>query len=224
MTTIQLRPAPRVDRGWGGPPRPPRCLWPAPTPPPAPRRDARRLRGVLLRDGRALQALALATPGAEELRPERLHAAAFLGHGAARRALNVQTRPPRDIERWARALEFWGGPSALVAASLGLLAVWAPAPELLPPHFAEAWAEFAGETDSRTLTARLRRFWGPELPRSLDWPGGALHGLRVTLQVAAREGASPQRARATIRFAAFLWACEPAPRLGDPRQEAGSLV
>lgn len=162
-----------------------------------------------MRDRSALQALASATPGAENLRPERLHAAAFLGHSAARRALSVVTRPPQDIERWAKALEFWAGPAGVVAATLGLLAVWAPSAVTLPPHFAEAWSEFAGEEDPRRLSQRLNHFWGSEATRATGWPGGTLHGLRVALRVARREGASPSRARATIRFAAFLWAIEP---------------
>jgi len=214
VTTLQLGiRGPACSRGYFPPaPPPPRQLWPAPSPAPEPRPDARRLRAVLLRDRAALQALALATPGAEDLRPERLHVAAFLGHSAARRALGVTTQASPDIERWGRALEFWGGPSAVVAATLGLLAVWAPSTRSLPPHFAEAWSEFAGETDQRRLTEHLTHYWGSEVARSEGWPGGALHGLRVVLRVAQREGATPSRARATIRFAAFLWACEPPPR------------
>jgi hypothetical protein len=212
VTTLQLGiREPACSRGYSPPaPPPPRQLWPAPSPAPEPRPDGRHLRAVLLRDRSALRALALATPGAEELRPDRLHAAAFLGHSAARRALHVVTRPPQDIERWAKALEFWGGPAAVVAATLGLLAVWAPPIRVLPPHFAEAWSEFAGEEDPRRLSRRLNHFWGSEATRAAGWPGGALHGLRVALRVAQREGATPSRARATIRFAAFLWASEPA--------------
>lgn len=96
----------------------------------------------------------------------------------------------------------------MVAATLGLLTLWEPEPRALPPHFCEAWAEFAREEDPRRLAQRLNHFWGSEATRALGWPGGALHGLCLALRAARQGGASVSRARAAMRFAAFVWACE----------------
>ncbi|MBL4849840.1 MAG: hypothetical protein JKY65_30295 [Planctomycetes bacterium] len=187
---------------------PPGGQGPLAVPSPQPRPGVH-LRAVLLRELQALRTLSQGTCGAEELRPERLHAAAFLGHGAARRALGVITQPPPDIDRWARSLEFWGGPGAIVAATLGLLAVWAPSAESLPSGFAHSWAKIGALSDVYQVTYLLERYWRDRGVKDHSRHGGALHGLRVALQVVARQGASNERVRGTLRCAALAWAAEP---------------
>lgn len=158
-------------------------------------------------DLKAIERLCRETPGAQRLRPERVHLAAFLGHPQASEALGITAAPPDEFQEWLDCIHHWGGDDAGLQAGIAIGIRWLPqtatGEKLL--HRARKYAAKPGFIRDELLRRAVRLETGQRTSGAfvIFNPGGRV--LHWALDLARSLGGSDGEIRMVAEAALLAW-------------------